>query len=316
VTASYRRIDYRIRPAKHVERLMMCEAFRRLRFGSIEDYQYVGLGSVYFSDFSLYHRALGLKTMFSIEQEVQDQARFLFNRPYLNVEMMWGTTSSELPKIDLSSRSIIWLDFDGTLSRSMIEDLRGIATRCCSGTVVAMSVQANPSRFDPANPSANATELAERLNPDRIPTNLTDEQLLGWGTARVFREVLSNELEVVLSERNGSLRAGQKLLARQIFNFHYEDGAKMLTVGWVIFDEGQRSIFEGCSFDTLAFTRTGDDAFRIDIPKITSPEVRTLMQQIPLADDGALVLGCIPESDAKHFLNIYRYFPNITFADF
>ena len=34
--ASYRDIDYRIRPAKHVERLMMCEVFRRLRFADIE----------------------------------------------------------------------------------------------------------------------------------------------------------------------------------------------------------------------------------------------------------------------------------------
>ncbi|WP_412549856.1 O-methyltransferase [Sinorhizobium meliloti] len=44
--ASYREIDYRIRPGKHAERLMMVEAFRHLRFGTVASYQYVGLGSV------------------------------------------------------------------------------------------------------------------------------------------------------------------------------------------------------------------------------------------------------------------------------
>jgi hypothetical protein len=65
---SFRKIDYRLRPAKAVERRMMAESFLRLRpFGSVETYRYVGMGSVYFADFSLFHAVCGFETMVSIE---------------------------------------------------------------------------------------------------------------------------------------------------------------------------------------------------------------------------------------------------------
>ena len=68
MTASFRKIDYRVRPAKHAERMMMCEAFARLgAFDELPSYQYVGLGSVYFVDFLLFHRILGIRDMVNIE---------------------------------------------------------------------------------------------------------------------------------------------------------------------------------------------------------------------------------------------------------
>jgi hypothetical protein len=70
---SYREIDYRVRPGKQAERLMMVEAFRHLRFSAVGSYQYVGLGSVYFSDFKLVHRALGTTRMISIEKSAHDK---------------------------------------------------------------------------------------------------------------------------------------------------------------------------------------------------------------------------------------------------
>ena len=52
MSRSFERIDYSLRPAKHAERRMLCDVFRRLKpFGPVEDYVYVGFGSVWFSDF-------------------------------------------------------------------------------------------------------------------------------------------------------------------------------------------------------------------------------------------------------------------------
>lgn len=49
--ASYREVNYSVRPAKSVERKMMIEAFRRLHLAwGIGCYRYVGMGSIYFSD--------------------------------------------------------------------------------------------------------------------------------------------------------------------------------------------------------------------------------------------------------------------------
>ena len=82
------------------------------------------LGLCYLSDFALVHRTLGIQSMVSIERAEHDKARFEANFPYSCVKMLWGDTSTELPKVDLSHRSIIWLDYDGLLSPSVLDDIR------------------------------------------------------------------------------------------------------------------------------------------------------------------------------------------------
>jgi hypothetical protein len=145
MAGSYTKIDYRVRPAKYAERLMMVDAFRRLRFGSIESYQYVGLGSVYFTDFSLIHKSLGIDKLVSIEKNEDDRERFEANVPFASIEMLWGNTSSELPKLRLDLRSIIWMDYDGRLDRSVLADIAHIASEASGGSVLAITVQC---RFD------------------------------------------------------------------------------------------------------------------------------------------------------------------------
>ena len=70
MAGSYRMVNYALRPAKAIERQMMGEALRRLHpFQRVEAYRYVGFGSIYFSDFQLVHRTLGLNSMISIEKD-------------------------------------------------------------------------------------------------------------------------------------------------------------------------------------------------------------------------------------------------------
>jgi hypothetical protein len=46
----------------------MAEAFLRLRsFASVDTYRYIGLGSVYFADFSIFHSVCGFSDMISVE---------------------------------------------------------------------------------------------------------------------------------------------------------------------------------------------------------------------------------------------------------
>ena len=132
---SYRSIDYRIRPSKHVERVMLCEAFRRLRFHVLEDYKYVGLGSVFFADFRIIHRSLGITRMLSIEKQENDSARFEWNKPYSGIEMLFGETEQRLSDVDFSEPTIIWLDYDGPLTRSVISDIRHVAHAASHGSV-------------------------------------------------------------------------------------------------------------------------------------------------------------------------------------
>lgn len=315
MSASYREIDYRVRPGKFAERLMMVEAFRRLRFAAVESYQYVGLGSVYFTDFSLVHRALGISKLVSIERAEHDKKRFEANIPFGCIEMMWGETAAVLPTVDLSLRTIAWLDYDGRLNRSVLGDIREIVGRAVSGSVLAITVQSRFDRVENEDKSdGSVAALAAALGEDRVPFDLQVKDLRGDGTGKVYRDVIVEEITRALADRNAGQHHAQQMRFRQILNFRYEDGVRMMTVAFVLYDSGQEALFNLCNFGQLDFYRDGADIFDIEIPKLTPREARFLDMQMPksLAE---LNLEAVPERDARQYAKIYRYFPNIAFIE-
>jgi hypothetical protein len=299
---------------------MMCDAFRRLKFGSIESYQYVGLGSVYFSDFLLFHRSLGIDKMVSIEadteNDVNKKARFSDNLPFSNIEIRWGLTNTELPKVDLDLRTIAWLDYDDKLSRSILDDVRNFSQRAASGSVFVISVQCNASLFDKQNPRRQILDMETDFGPEYISPNTDDSDLQGWGMAKICRQVILNTIEETLSRKNGARPESQRMYFQQIFNFVYKDGARMLTVGGVFYDRGQRSILDQCEFSGLEFVRSNEDYFHIDIPLLTLAELRRIDRQMPIRVGSAVVCGSMPPNEATKYTRLYRYFPNFTAVDF
>ena len=116
MSGSFTRVNYRLRPAKGVERRMMADAFLRLwPFGRVESYRYVGMGSVYFADFALFNTVCGFTHLVSIEdaEDLQTQNRFKFNVPLGSIELKFGHSNVELPKLHWDNvRTICWLDYD------------------------------------------------------------------------------------------------------------------------------------------------------------------------------------------------------------
>lgn len=295
---------------------MMCDAFRRIRFAAVESYQYVGLGSVYFSDFALFHRALGIQKMVSIEKQLTHEQRFRDNLPYANVELLMGPTSTELPKVKLEDmRSIVWLDYDDPLSRGMLDDLRHVLLRVCSGTAIVVTVQAHPPSKPEGDSRSTVQIVSQQIGSDVVDPGLADEDFYGWGTAAIYRKALVDHIAAVLASRNATRPYGQQFLFEQVLNFNYRDGAPMLTVGGVIFDRGQKMLFDQCGFDELTFSRRGTEAFLIDIPLLTLRELRRLESQLPLPAGVNLELGSMPPLHADKFVQLYRYFPNFSNVD-
>ncbi|ACL58818.1 O-methyltransferase [Methylobacterium nodulans] len=322
MTASYRSIDYSIRPAKFAERRMLAEAFRRLsKFATIESYQYVGFGSIWFSDFTHFHRALGIERMISIEREAAHSARFEFNKPFRGIEMRFGESAAELPKIDWSLRSIVWLDYDDPLNKSMLADLRTIALAATSGSVVTISVQAETPPLVSVDtsegelrPSSGIDELKAAIGVARVPSDAVDSDMRGWKLARLLRQALLSEIEDCLSSRNSGRPQGQWIDFRQIGAWEYADGAKMTTISGVFVDRGQASIFASCAFEELSFYRPSLDAMRIEVPKLTPKEMRDIETRLPLVNGQDIDPGHAPLRDARQFATFYRYLP--AFASF
>ena len=189
---------------------MLCEMFSRLRpFAPIQEYQYVGLGSIWFADHVLFHKSLGIRKMISIERVSAHKARFEFNRPFKNIEIRLGTTTDHLPGLDWSQRTILWLDFDDPLSPGSLDDVDSVAARAKSGMVLALSVQAKRfSRPPDANegedpiPIETVGAFREHFGEERTPLDLDARNLRGRGVATTIREVLRAELAEAVLARN------------------------------------------------------------------------------------------------------------------
>ena len=316
MSASFRRIDYSLRPAKHAERRMLCDVFRRLHpFGPIEEYVYVGFGSVWFSDFVLFHRALGIKKMISIEQTVSARDRIEENKPF-RIPVEYRKSGDVLPELDWNSKHFLWLDYDDPLSTEMLQDLGTVARRAQSGTVLVVSVQCMKAPQIAQAEQDKSVGAMERFftefGRDRVPPNTTEEQLYGWAFGTLSRQMVMREIESILATRNinTSNTGGSKIDFHSICEIEYEDGAKMTTVVGVFFATEDQNTLRSCHFETLDFLTNPPGPVRITVPKLTIREFKRLESQLPLAPGANLDLGTIPQAEANNFVEMYRYLPN------
>lgn len=317
--SSFRKINYSLRPAKHAERRMLGDVFRRLsHFDVLEDYVYVGFGSVWFADFVLYHKMLGIRDMISIEEASGARDRFEANRPF-NIDIVFQNSNVALPALDWSRRQIVWLDYDGTLSTEMLLDARTVATNARSGSVLAISVQCNQAADvedaaeNPGGPTA-INRFIQRFGRERVPNGTSEEDLYGWRFGRLSVDLLANEIEAALSARNAA--GTQGFTFHPISSMNYQDDAKMTTVVGIIVEAAEADRLAACQFERLDFLQGRQQPIRIEVPKLTGRELKHIERQLPLAEGAQVDLaGGIPGRDARQFIEMYRYFPNFAVVE-
>jgi hypothetical protein len=309
-TKSFEQIHYGLRPAKNVERKMVCEALRKLTcFAPLNTYRYVGFGSTYFSDFALFHKALGLKNMDSIERDLSIEDRCKFNQPYKCITIHMGEAGTILPTLSWDARAIVWLDYDGKLREAMFADIRTVTSKLVSGSPLLVTVNANPRKFASIQISKQELSgLKQRVGTERMPSGIKPVDLEDWGLAKVCRRIIMNEIQEILAARNAVLPDNAKVEFRQIFNFHYRDGARMLTIGGIFVNREDAAKFSQAEFEKLSFCRFGDPAYVLEVPKLTFREIRHLDKSLPLGAPVLEKVG-IPEEDIKTYAEIYRFFP-------
>jgi hypothetical protein len=321
---SYRIINYALRPAKAIERRMLCAAFQRLHpFQRIDRYRYVGFGSIYFSDFQLFHRQLGITDMLSVEKDVSAKACFRFNRPYKCIRLKFASSAEVLPTLKWRRQTILWLDYDDRLNGNILGDIATICLRATSGSLVVISVNAQPdaepSKEDrdqyksetgkPFDLGDYRLRIAKELVGEKLPAGTSGAHLRGQELTKVFREIIHNEIAEQLSIRNAILPAEEKILYRQLFHFCYKDGAQMLTVGGILYRATDEPTITACGFDKLPFIRSGVEHYNIKVPCLTTKELRHLNSQLPTIPSVKLRASGVPDADIQQYAEMYRYFP-------
>lgn len=312
MTLSYRRIDYSVRPAKYAERKFMLDILAALRgFGPMSSVRYIGFGSIWFSDFELFHRYLGIPDMVSIEWagSMNEQRRFNFNVPYKCISMKYGKSTHVIPKISFKKRTITWLDYDGKFEPYMLDDARLVSSRAKSGSMFIVSFNAHSAKEidEAAEESLNPLDLfRERFSfPDEIlPDKETDLY------AERFIEFVSNMYEVSISEAltERKISEQKEFLFKRICKIRYADGAPMATLIYVIFEKKHENKFEECGFEQLEAIKQFGSDIRIDTPSLTLREVRAIEQSLPGGESD--ITSFLPEGEVAGFSKFYRYMPN------
>jgi hypothetical protein len=241
-----------------------------------------------------------------------------FNKPFSCIALEPGPASTVLPTLSWKQRTILWLDYTDMLDDSVLADIAFACGALCSGSVIIITVNAHPQSLPGKSMEENAayrlTQLKGRILT-KLRLDLTGDTLGGWGLAKESRRIITNEIQEVLTTRNGNAKDEDKLLFSQLYNFHYSDRAKMCTFGGIIYSHAERAEFERCDFDELEFVRQGTDAFEIEVPDLTFREIRHLDKSSPRRGKESMAAPGVSSSEIAKFLTVYRYFPSFTEAE-
>jgi hypothetical protein len=317
MAGSYSKINYRLRPAKGIERKMICDSLRCLSpFGELTTYRYVGFGSTYFSDFILFHKSLHVEDMISIEKDQHAEERFEYNKPFRCIKIKYGASYEVLPTLEWNKKSIVWLDYDGPLEKTILDDIDILASNLVSGSVLIVTVSAEPERPPQEGftkeeiDKFRESKLQERIPDEKIPIDLKPIDLTGKKLGNLYKKIIDNQLEESVINANSARSEEERLNYKQIFNFRYADGSRMLTVGWLVFEQSYCNVAEQCKFNKCFNATELDDPYEIEVPNLTLKEIQYLDSQLPTDDCSAVKRICIPLKDVKRYAELYKYFPS------
>ena len=309
MVGTFRKLDYRLRPAKHAERTMLMELFRRFRFHPLQDYQYVGFGSIAFIDFRMAHKALGITDLTSIEdvEDEKDKLRFSFNRPYNFIKLEFGNSKTVLPRLSFDKPSLVWLDYDDLPNGGMLTDLSSIAAKVPSGSFIALTFTNDFPR------EREAREIALQRLKDSFPNYVADDaswrDFFGAKFSEFVRSTFTSAIASAIRREDQVLAKISARRLQQVCFFRYRDGAPMATIGWLILDVAIEDGLGGLDSRDLNFIRTGADAFDIKTPVLTTREIRAIERNLPGLDLAGSEIEWLPENLVEAFEQSYRFLP-------
>jgi hypothetical protein len=270
-------VNFSLRPNKAIERGIVFDGLSRIMAAmGLKNLVYVGFGSIWFSDFELAHRQLGLETMISIEADSMVYKRALFNKPYRTIEVVEGRSGDVLPSLlertDLSSRPwVVWLDYDSPFDEGKLDELSLLSEKVPENSFLLTTFSARPSLY--ARRPADRPDRIRELLGDAAPRELTvsdcsDEPgFMRMLSAAVLDRLKSNFLSYA---RDETFFSTQRL--------HYKDGAPMITVGCCIASASCSAIVEGF---VSGSAWEGISERLIEVPLLTIREAQQLRAALP-----------------------------------
>lgn len=296
-------LNYETRPCKFAERRMLLASIARIMGVLKLKHQYIGFGGLSFTDFKLFHKELHIKEMYSIEAKYEP-LKLEFNKPYSCINILHGQSSEQLSSIDLSKPSIIWLDYDNTLSMTMFTDIELVLREIPHGSILIMSCNRELKNGNTPYTNDEFKELYGSL----VPYNIVDNCCADINTCNTIKSMIEGLCHRIIKERN---LIGDKLTFFPLYNIKYAEhrGAKMFTYGGIVLNTDCNK--EDLNIDGFEFIST-IQPYEINIPNLTYREASYLNQILDieeqekdLTDKKILTLV-----EIEKYKRIYRFLPH------
>lgn len=315
MSGSDQMINYQVRPAKSVERKMMCELVKQIQIiRGIDELRYIGMGAKYFTDFLLFHNEFGVSDMISIEAKRERAIRYEFNKPLKNIQMIYGTTNEVLPQIEGFERkmNLVWLDYDGAFSAEMIYDIETLCRNLYNGSMFFISCNYSFR----GNVPSEKMESFKKSAKDFFDETMDKKMYTNKNMPKIIMNIINQQISGVMEKRN-RINPTNKLQYMQLLFFTYNDGAPMMTIGGIIVDDKLKEGINRAELNKkLMFVSMGETPFEIEIPKLTYKEIQFILRQIPISDaeyevnkEKYFEIGL---DEIRKFEKIYRYYPYYT----
>lgn len=311
---SGRQINYALRPAKSIERKMMCEFLHKSsELYDISKYTYIGFGSFYFSDFALFHKNLGINKMCSIEQDGMHRDRYEFNKPFNCIEMQYGSASNVLSSIikwDSKEKYFVWLDYDGPFSKDIIGDLKTCINKLSKGSYLAISFSLGFIQ----NEKLSLFEYIKNEAGEYLAPTIKERDIYAKILPKIIWDILYEAAKEAIRIKNTGIENGDEdvFTAEPVMFFQYKDNAPMMTVCYLIARKHERKFVENGGFDKIDFFRRENKSYIITVPQLTWMEVRRINSLLPPKDELQVIkeIPFIDENDLKNYIKVYKYYPN------
>jgi hypothetical protein len=272
----------------------------------LNKYHYIGFGSIFFVDFKILHKLLGIQKMTSIEGFQNLWVRCNYNKPFSNITMFPGLSSDYLPGVSKDELYLIWFDYDFPVNEIAANDIMGLCASVRPWSLLFFTVD---------------LEKAEEMAND-LPESFFDyfsEQLPDFAMADLsiadFKPPVREQTIVSIVERciKRGLKGRRGITFETLVRLTYADGHRMLTIGGMIADDIARQYLSGTALADLWFLSRGTSGAVIDMPKLvfTPKEITVLEQCFPDGSAPATEMGVEP-SEIESLRKLYRYWPAYT----
>lgn len=309
LTKSYKKVNYEFRPAKQVERRMLLHTFNELKTVGydISKYEYTGFGSIYFIDFTLFYRYLGLTKMTSVEGVSEIERRVNFNCPYDLIKVVHDDITAQIAHLSPERRHILWLDFDSLLTEELLNAVQLAAMQLSVQSLLLITVDVEP----PGRPEDGLNKW-NRTAWKRYYQEEAGSYLWSGISLRDFARAAlpTTNARIIKSAINDGLRERDAELI-DMFSFLYADGHRMLSVGGMIGREEDKQLIRLLDRDELFFLRDEitEEPFHIRVPLVTRKERLYLDQNMPCNDGWVPPDFEMKSGDIEDYRLIHRYYP-------